>query len=49
MTNVLLFGIFCAVVVDAWITNRWLREARRVLVEIQKQAAEIAFGDNEEN
>lgn len=37
-TNVWLALIFFAVLVDVWVTRKWLKEARRVLIEIEKQA-----------
>jgi hypothetical protein len=36
-TDIWLALIFFAVLVDTWITRKWLKEARRVLIEIEKQ------------
>jgi hypothetical protein len=40
-TNILLVLILLAILADALVTRAWLRESRRVLAEMEKQAADI--------
>ncbi len=42
LTDVLLVLLFGALVIDIWVTRRWLSDSRRMLIEIQRQARTIA-------
>jgi hypothetical protein len=45
LTNILLALVLCGCVVDIWYTRIWLRESRRALIEIQKQARQVLEQD----